>query len=94
LDETFDAEHDMVEDSDSDITFHRIDIALCEDESFLLSDTPLYFCECLSLDFRWYASEFFGEAPDAVAKNYLEMTSGIAMSSGGGRNTNLEIVRG
>jgi nitric oxide reductase activation protein len=29
-----------------------------------------------------------------AAKYYPEMTSGIAISSGGGRNTNLEIVRG
>jgi hypothetical protein len=49
---------------------------------------------CEELDIALHHVVAFGEAPEAIAKNYLEMTSGIAMSSGGGRNTNLEIVRG
>lgn len=36
----------------------------------------------------------FGEPPEAIAKSYLEMTSGIALGSGGGRGPKLEIARG
>jgi hypothetical protein len=49
---------------------------------------------CEELDIALHHVVAFGEAPEAITKNYLEMTSGIAMSSGGGRGPKLEIVRG
>lgn len=45
------------------------------------------------LDISLHHVVAFGEAPEGIAKNYLEMTSGIALGGNGGRSK-LEIARG
>ena len=47
---------------------------------------------CSELDIALPHVVAFGEASPGISKNYLEMTSGISLSSGGGPK--LEIARG